>query len=173
MVDETQAASPETPTLSQFYYSIDEYEILLEPTAKTEIVEQRTIYPIPHAPEWCQGMVSLRGKLIPIVNIHHLLGRSLKDKSHWLLIIETGDLPAAAVRIDKLPSQHQIQVDAFQTMTGDTMPFWIKRFAEIEEKPVYEADHTVLFQSLIMQNMQSPSVSIPEPNHLAASEVEA
>ena len=173
MVDETQTASPETPTLSQFYYSIDEYEILLESTAKTEIVEQRTIYPIPHAPEWCEGMVSLRGKLIPIVNIHLLLGRSLKDKSSWLLIIETGDLPAAAVRIDKLPSQHQIQVDAFQKMTGDIMPFWIKRFVEIEEKPVYEADHTVLFQSLIMQNMQPPSVTTPEPNHLVAPEVEA
>lgn len=173
MVDETQASSPDTPALSQFYYSIEEYEILLEVTAKTEIVEQRTIYPIPHAPEWCRGMVSLRGKLIPVVNVHRLLGRSLENKSHWLLIIETGDLPAAAIRIDKLPSQHKIQADAFQVMTDKAMPFWIKRFTEIEEKPVYEADHAALFQSIIFQNMQSASVTTPEPNHLVAPEIEA
>lgn len=171
MTDEAQSVTSEPSSITQFYYSIGEFDILLEPTVKTEIVEQRNIYPIPHAPEWCRGMISLRGKLIPVVNTHRLLGCSLKNQTHWLLIVETNDLPPVAIRIDKLPMQHQVLPNELQAVTDDSIPFWFKHsISSSNGNTIYQANHTELFQLLALQNQQ---IKQPANTHLNSSGIEA
>lgn len=176
MTDEAKSATPELSGITQFYYSIGEFDILLEPTAKTEVVEQRSIFPIPHAPEWCRGMISLRGKLIPVVNIHRLLGFALRNRSHWLLIIKTGDLPAVAIRIDRLPMQCQVQPSELTPVKNDSIPFWLKHsMMGGNGKTVYQANHTELFQLLILQDQQAniQSANPQIPNYSDSSGIEA
>ncbi|PID46189.1 MAG: hypothetical protein CSB47_05635 [Proteobacteria bacterium] len=164
MTDVPQNTSPESSAATQFAYSAAGFNILLEPSIKTEIIEQRSVFPIPHAPEWCRGMISLRGKLIPVIDIHRLLGRTITDQPHWLLIIETTGLPPAAIHIDQLPVQQQIVAEELRPITEDDMPFWIKRVIDIAEQPVYEANHTELFNLLIAHDQQ------PQPNIQRATE---
>ena len=76
MTDEMQISEGEQQSTPQFYYTIAGCNILLEPGMKTEIIEKQVIFPIPHSPPWCQGMISLRGKLIPVANLHKLLNSS-------------------------------------------------------------------------------------------------
>ena len=159
MTDEIQSATPESSGFSQFYYSIDEFDILLEPTVKTEIVEQRDIFPIPHAPEWCRGMISLRGKLLPVVNMHLLLGRKAQNQSHWLLIIESTQLPPVAVRIDKLPMQHLVKSDEFHSIEEKNLPFWLTSALDSDGSSIYKADHKQLLELLILQNQQAAKPS--------------
>jgi chemotaxis signal transduction protein len=165
MTEGAELATPESLGITQYSYSVAELEILLESTVNTEIVEQRDIFPIPHAPQWCHGMVSLRGKLIPVVNIHRMLGYTLEDtSSHWLLIIEANSLPPVAIRIDKLPVQHKIKPDELQVASVEALPFWITRSTVQNGKRLYEANHTELFQLLTVQNQQAQFKSVNTPD---------
>jgi len=155
MTDEIQPVTPESTGTPQFYYSIEDFDILLEPTVRTEIVEQRNIYPIPHAPEWCRGMISLRGKLLPVLNVHRLLGRQSQTQSHWLLVVESDPLPAVVIRIDRLPMQHIVQADDFQSIEDLNLPFWLTSAIDVEGRNIYKADHHKLFELLILQNQQA------------------
>lgn len=155
MTDEVQLEATESSGITQFSYSIAEFNILLEPTAKTEIVEQREIFPIPHAPEWCRGMISLRGKLLPVIDLHLLLGRKAQGQSHWLLIIESSPLPPVAIRIDHLPTQYLVDPEQLQKITDQTLPFWLESSMDIVDTTVYRANHQQLFELLALQNQQA------------------
>jgi len=168
MTDEAQSPTPESPTTTHFYYSIAEFNILLESGMRTEIIEQREIFPIPHAPEWCLGMISLRGKLIPVINTHRILGCSVETDSHWLLIVESEPLPPAAIRIDRLPAQYQLQAEQLQVNHTDANAFWLPHLITDSEMTVYQANHGELFQLLTLQNQPKYSASLQEPSIMSA-----
>jgi len=63
MTNDVDTLNENALEISAFYYTAANYNILLESDIKTEIVEQLTIFPMPHAPVWCNGMISLRGLL--------------------------------------------------------------------------------------------------------------
>lgn len=152
MTDEVQTPPTESSGFTQFAYTVSEFDILLEPTLKTEIIEQREVYPVPHAPDWCRGMISLRGRLIPVINLHHLLGKHFNQDHRWLLVIDTQQLPPAAIPIDRLPMQQHIQPETLSASPADHLPFWVKQTLDVDGQTVYEADHGELFQHLTHQS---------------------
>jgi len=152
MTEEVLIAGTGQSGVSKFYYSVAGFNILLESDIKTEIIEKRDIFPIPHAPEWCQGMISLRGKLIPVANLHKLLNDSATLKSQWLLVLEIAPYPQLAVRIDQLPAQQILNDEDQETVDRQSFPVWIESQIRIDEKTFYQANHTALFEQLIQEN---------------------
>ena len=155
MAEEVQPKAKETQGISKFYYTVAEYNILLESGIKTEIIEKMDVFPIPRAPIWCQGMISLRGKLIPVVGLHKLLSDSKQSASNWLLVLEKEPYPQLAIRIDRLPQQQFFENQHSQTIDAEKLPSWLKSVIEISGTKIYEADHTELFDQLIQENETS------------------
>lgn len=153
MTADTQASDVEESTaITLFSYTIDRFNILLERDLKTEIIGQQAIFPIPHAPEWCSGMISLRGKLIPVLNLHRLLADNAPRADKWLLVVESSPLPQIAISIDSLPSQRQIKPDDFTAVDNDSLPRWLIQQCVISGKTFYRANHHELFEQLIHEN---------------------
>ena len=153
MTADTQASDTEESTaITLFSYTVDGFNILLERDLKTEIIEQRNIFPIPHAPSWCSGMISLRGKLIPVLNLHGLLANSTQAAGKWLLVVESQPLPQIAIRIDSLPSQRQIEPNDFTAVSGDALPNWLIQQCTLSGHTFYRANHHELFEQLIHEN---------------------
>lgn len=72
---------------SRFTYQIGPHSILIETGVPAEVLTSRKIYAIPFAPHWCAGLTSLRGDLLPVVDMHRIvLGRSFGDDPHLLLL---------------------------------------------------------------------------------------
>jgi len=165
MSEAQQLESQEAGT-SKFYYTIADHNILLESGIKTEIIEKQNAFPIPHSPTWCQGMISLRGKLIPVANLHKMLKQSEQSQSSWLLVLEKSPYPQLAIRIDRLPQQQLISDNDARTELSGTLPKWLTHSLKIDDKALLEADHTLLFEQLIQQNENpSESPSDKEPPH--------
>jgi chemotaxis signal transduction protein len=166
MAEEVQNNGIESQGISKFYYSIADFNILLEPGIKTEIIEKQDVFPIPHAPVWCQGMISLRGKLIPVVNLHKLLNDAEQIKSNWLLILEKEPYPQLAIRIDKLPQQQILNEPDKNIVNSEQLPKWLKAILSIDDKILYEADHTELFDQIIQEN-ETSSINANEPSPIS------
>ena len=161
MTEEVQSSGNEPQGVSKFYYSIADFNILLESGIKTEIIEKQDVFPIPHSPLWCQGMISLRGKLIPVVNLHKLLNDADQINSSWLLILEKEPYPQLAIRIDKLPQQQVLNDSQSDIVDSQQLPKWLKAIISVDDKTLYEADHTELFDQLIQEN-ETSSISKQE-----------
>ena len=164
MSEAVQIDENEKTGISRFYYSIADHNILLEIGIKTEIIEQQDTFPLPHAPAWCHGMISLRGKLIPVVNMHKVFNLSDESQSSWLLVLEKEPYPQLAIRIDKLPMQQQLQDESGKPLSDKTLPSWISSEISIDDKLLYEANHTEFFEQLILKNETSSSdLQEPQP----------
>jgi chemotaxis signal transduction protein len=161
MQEDVQKSGNEPQGISKFYYSIAGFNILLESGIKTEIIEKQDVFPIPHSPIWCQGMISLRGKLIPVVNLHKLLNDAEQINSNWLLILEKEPYPQLAIRIDKLPQQQILNDPHSNKLDTQQLPMWLKAVISVDDKTLYEADHTELFDQLIQEN-ETSSISTQE-----------
>jgi len=155
MSEEVLTSDTQQNGVSKFYYCVAGFNILLESGIKTEIIEKCDIFPIPHTPEWCKGMISLRGKLIPVANLHKLLNDSAPGKSPWLLVLEIAPHPQLAILIDQLPMQQLLSNDNQDAIDNTRFPDWIESSTSIDDKTLYQANHTQLFEQLIHENETS------------------
>jgi len=157
MSETLPSTESELTSVSAFYYTVAQYNIILESGIKTEIIDKRDIFPIPHTPAWCRGMISLRGKLIPVVNLHHVLGDTEQGKSQWLLIIEKSPFPQLAISIDQLPMQQAINDESFKLLfeEPEESTRWLEATASVENKTFYKVNHSTLFEQLIQLNETS------------------
>lgn len=57
-----------------------------------EVLRMRKVVPVPDVPGFIEGVISLRGKVIPLVNLRKKLGYEPKPgKSGRILVTKTGD----------------------------------------------------------------------------------
>jgi len=71
-----------------------------------EVIEQVQVNPLPNTQAWFGGLFNLRGNLIPVIDLHRLLGEEIADhKKRRLFTIDKGE-KAVALWIDGLPEVH-------------------------------------------------------------------
>ncbi|HKN93193.1 MAG TPA: chemotaxis protein CheW [Thermoleophilaceae bacterium] len=71
-LSETEAGSAAATELVVFRIDKSEYALPVENVA--EILRMVAIAPVPEAPEWLPGVVNLRGKVIPVIDLRTRLG---------------------------------------------------------------------------------------------------
>ena len=75
--------------LVSFFLGGEEYA--LNSKLVQQIIELREITPIPQSPDFMEGVINLRGEIIPIINLHLRLGLEKKpsDEKNRIIIIES------------------------------------------------------------------------------------
>jgi len=79
--------------LVSFFLGGEEYA--LNSKLVQQIIELREITPIPQSPDFMEGVIDLRGEIIPIINLHLRLGlekKPLDEKSRIIIIESKGSL---------------------------------------------------------------------------------
>jgi purine-binding chemotaxis protein CheW len=58
-----------------------------------EIIKMIKLTPIPSAPDYIEGVINLRGKIIPVVDIRRKMGMNKKeiDKNSRIIVVELND----------------------------------------------------------------------------------
>jgi twitching motility protein PilI len=113
----------------------------------SEVVEDLAVHAMPNTASWFAGMVNLRGNLIPVFDLHVLIG-SRTETLGRLLVIDRGDR-AAAVPIDALPRpvDPQHRSSHMPPVPADIEPF--VRRAHLDRGEIWlELDFSALFESL-------------------------
>ena len=136
-----------------FFYRIGQLRILIEDDIKMEVLSESTLYPIPNAPAWYLGTSSVRGTILPVINIHFLLDiatSSTLSQRQWLLKLEHPLFSPIILAMDSLPTQiDRNTLSSFSANTNIDYPHWIVSSAQHNKNIFLCADHYTLFEALI------------------------
>jgi len=106
----------------RFGYSIGYFNFVLEKTLVSEIVIEPTIFPVPNGPRWLPGMINLRGNILPVIDLTHMIGTRLKSSSgHFVLVVDEG-AQALALFIDALPKSLSEPINADEIGNMNSIP---------------------------------------------------
>jgi twitching motility protein PilI len=101
-----QAAGRAEPAAggARFGLRLADFGLLVAEGTLSEIVTEPVVYPIPKTPAWIRGLINLRGNLVPVFDLHILLGlgEPEADRKRLALVLGRGE-GAGAVFIDALP----------------------------------------------------------------------
>jgi purine-binding chemotaxis protein CheW len=100
------------PLLQLVIFKIGEEEFGVEITRVKEIIRLQPITRIPRTPDFLEGVINLRGKIIPVVDLRRRLGLPPKepDKKTRIIVIEEEDrmvgfLVDAVTEVLRIPDQ--------------------------------------------------------------------
>jgi len=142
---------------NRFFYSVGDLNFLFETDLKVENLSETTINKVPHAPEWCSGIISVRGVIIPVVNMHILLKDELKklknktqNKKPYLLMVEHNNHAPIILQIDKLPEIINIK-DYTYSKSANNSPNWQGKMWKNSTNKLFEINHDILFNTIRTQ----------------------
>ena len=76
---------------------------LLPEDTVSEVVDRPEIFSIPNTASWFEGLINLRGNVVPVFDLRELLGTApIAGERQMLLVIDKGE-KALAIAIDGLP----------------------------------------------------------------------
>lgn len=133
----------------RFFYTVGLFKFLLEGDIKVENLHEYTINAMPYAPEWCSGVISVRGIIMPVVNMHIFLktGVGTSPKKSKLIVLEHKSHSPIALMIDKLP-EVIFTDDYMSEKVPDNSPEWLRKILKNKDHIVYEINHSELLKKL-------------------------
>ena len=166
MKQDNKTKHPKNSRKNSFFYCIDQLRIIIEDDIKMEVLSESTLYPIPNAPAWYLGTRSVRGTILPVINIHFLLGiatPSSTSQQQWLLKLEHPLFSPIILAMDSLPTQMNINTLSPTSNNSDiNYPHWVAATAKKNKQIFLFADHYTLFEALLNHDEDKLILSKPE-----------
>jgi chemotaxis signal transduction protein len=134
---------------TRFFYTVGLFNFLLEENIKVENLYEFTINDVPYTPEWCSGVTSIRGNIMPVVNMHIFLktGKYADSQNKKLMMLEHKNHAPIVFEIDKLPEV--ISTDHYTNApVPKKSPMWLKKVLKNENNIIYEINHSELLRQL-------------------------
>lgn len=111
----------------RYGFRLGKINFLVNQFSMSEVVTKPVIYSVPNTPSWIQGLINLRGILVPVFDIKKILKQEKDEtKSNTLLVLDKGER-AFATFIDALPVSINIdEVDFNEITVPDDVPEALK-----------------------------------------------
>lgn len=91
----------------RYGFTIGNFGLLIPPNCISEVIKSPPIYRIPSTPPWLDGLVNLRGNLIPAFDLALMLEEKVVYERSLLLVVDRCDW-ATAVKIGEFPQPLQV-----------------------------------------------------------------
>ena len=141
-------------TNSNYYYSSGSFNFILDKGFRPETLENTALTSVPFLPDWHEGIVSIHGLIIPVIDIlafartQNIEIEKSTAKKTYLLKLEHKDYSPIVFRLDSLP--RLVNTDSYQkTEAKNDSPEWIKSYLNDESTTLALIDHQKLFQQII------------------------
>ena len=90
---EMEKPAEEQEKLPHFVFLDGKMAYAVPPTAVIEVTGWSKPAPVPFTPDWIDGVLSVRGQIVPVLNLGRFFGLSAGDRSEHrrVLVIEVGE----------------------------------------------------------------------------------
>ena len=93
---------------TRYGYKISNMNFLIPEETVSEVIQKPNIFNLPNSPSWIEGLINIRGNIIPVMNIDKFLNNSNGKKPDNILVLnKTDNKSAIAIIIDDLPTSLQ------------------------------------------------------------------
>ena len=94
---------------TRYGYTIGNFNFLIPESTVSEVIQNPSIFNLPNSPAWIEGLINIRGNIIPVMNIARLLKNPGNKKAESILVLEnTGSNTAIGIIINNLPVSLEI-----------------------------------------------------------------
>ena len=94
---------------TRYGYNISNMNFLIPEKTVSEIIQDPNIFSLPNSPVWIEGLINIRGNILPVMNIGKLLKQANTEKLSSILILDKADNKSAiAIMINDLPVSLEI-----------------------------------------------------------------
>jgi chemotaxis signal transduction protein len=137
----------------RYGFRLGEINLLINQFSMSEVVIKPVIYSIPNTPSWIQGLINLRGILVPVFNIKRYLGQeSENNKNDKLLVIDKGER-AFATYIEKLPDSINVDEVELTPITApddvpEVMQGYITETYKLNDETWFELDYDSFIKNM-------------------------
>ena len=138
--------------VKRFYYSVGQFNILIEKELKVENLSDLTINKVPNMPAWCIGIISVRGVIMPVINMHNFLNteKQVTTKDNFIMLEHENYTPIIFLT-DGLPTTINFNKYKRSKQLENT-PSWVKNHLSNGDVSIFEADHNQLIQHFTLNN---------------------
>lgn len=141
--------------INRYYYSVGSYSLLLEQNLKVENLTQIKTSQVPYLPEWHKGITSIRGIVMPVIDLHSFIQSQFKTKEKtntnnkdYFLMIEHKNHNPVIIQIDKLPEL--VDIEKYKkTKMNKKLPSWVEHHLKQDNKTIMQVSHNELLKQLI------------------------
>lgn len=104
----------------------------------TEIIELQRIIEVPDLPEYMRGVINLRGKVIPVMDLRSRFGMELRPYDDRTCIIVTRiDSAALGMIVDTVAEVHDVpeqNIESAQTFAVSANDHYVEGVARVEDR---------------------------------------
>jgi purine-binding chemotaxis protein CheW len=127
-----------TATLQLVSFVVDKEEYGIDILNVQEIIRSVDISRVPNAPDFVDGVINLRGKIVPVLDLRKRFGKPArpKDKNTRIIVIELGDKIVGFI-VDKMKEVIRIPqsiIEAPPELAMDIHSKYITGVAKLEER---------------------------------------
>lgn len=150
----TAATQSDENTDNRFFYSAGSQMFLLENDLKAETLKQANINKVPYMPAWHKGIISIRGIIMPVIDIHAFVQQQLNDtkpdqnEKKYLLKLEHKHHSPIVFIVDKLPVVINIK-NLKKTKKTKNTPAWVTGYLKQGSTKIAQINHNELLQQII------------------------
>lgn len=113
---------------TRYGYKISKMNFLVPENTVSEVIQNPNIFSLPTSPSWIEGLINIRGNIIPVMNIGKLLKHANGEKLTNILVLDKADNKSAiAIMISNLPVSLEI---GDSNTTASQYPDVINNFIE-------------------------------------------
>lgn len=89
---------------TRYGYKISDMNFLVPEGTVSEVLQNQNIFMLPNSPVWIEGLINIRGNIIPVMNMGKILKSVKKEKLTNILVLNKSDNTATiALLISDLP----------------------------------------------------------------------
>lgn len=111
---------------TRYGYKISDFNFLVPEGTVSEVLQNTNVFMLPNSPSWIEGLINIRGNIIPVMNVNKILKSSNKDIETNILVLDIDDSTSAiAILINELPVS--LEHNDSKTNT-DTYPDMLREF---------------------------------------------
>lgn len=112
---EEEAAEPVIQELETLAFRLGSEEYLVMVDEVKEVLKMRDLTPVPHAPDYVPGVISLRGTVLPVIDLAKRLGLApgARDEKSRIIVVGIDDEDAGLI-VDRVTSVVRFLPDAIQ-----------------------------------------------------------
>jgi len=137
-----------------YYYSSGSFNFILERGFKPETLEQTSLTKVPFLPTWYQGIISIHGLIVPVIDIllfaksENLKVEDNSNSKEYLLKLEHPNHQPIVMKLDNIPKLVNMK-KLKEVKRDNNSPDWIENYLENDEVKIASVDHDKLFNKLI------------------------
>lgn len=94
---------------TRYGYNISNMNFLVPEMVVSEVIQEPSIFNLPNSPYWIEGLINIRGNIVPVMNIAKFLKQVSTESINKILVINSATKdPAIAIIIEDLPVSLEI-----------------------------------------------------------------